>query len=408
MNQPETAVAEDRLDHLVLEAQRRAPLDVAQILLEESDETVGAVLRHLHPAPAYRILLRFPKERRDAIVPLAGDHVGDPWADAQRYPEDSVGRLMEPVVAKVKPDDTVEIAITEIREWVHETLITYAYVVDDEDRLLGVLVMRDLLLADPAQKLEEVMLGDPFSLRPDMTVGNAMKEVVYRHYPVYPVCDADGRLCGIVQGYMLFEHQHFKISAQAGQMVGVQKEEHATTDWHRSLKMRHPWLQINLVTAFVAAFVVSLFEDTIAQVVVLAAFLPVLAGQSGNTGCQSLAVTIRGLTLGEFEPGIFRKVLAKETMLGLVNGSVVGLVAAVAMIAYAIMSGADQPVMLGLVVLLAMTGACLASGMTGVLVPLTLQRLGADPATASSIFLTTATDVVSMGLFLWLANVLVL
>ena len=172
--------------------------------------------------------------------------------------------------------------------------------------------------------------------------------------------------------------------------------------------MRHPWLQINLVTAFVAAFVVSLFEDTIAQVVVLAAFLPVLAGQSGNTGCQSLAVTIRGLTLDEFKPGVFHKALIKETLLGTLNGAVVGVVAAIAMIAYAIYSGADQPVVLGLVVFLAMTGACVASGVTGVLVPLTLKRFGADPATASSIFLTTATDVVSMGLFLWLANVLVL
>jgi magnesium transporter len=408
LNQTTPTVSKDRLEYLVLEAQRRAPLDVAQILLEESDETVGAVLQHLHPAPAYRILLRFPKDRRHAIVPLAGDHVGDPWKEAQKYDEDHVGRLMEPVVAKVGPDDTVAMAIEHLREWVHEALITYAYVVDSENHLLGVLVMRDLLLSKPDDLLKNVMLPEPFSLRPDMKVEDAMKEVVYRHYPVYPVCDAQSRLLGIVQGYMLFEHQHFEISAQAGQMVGVQKEEHASTDWHRSFRMRHPWLEINLITAFVAAFVVSLFEDTIAQVVVLAAFLPVLAGQSGNTGCQSLAVTIRGLTLHEFKPGVFRKALIKETILGTVNGAVVGVVAAVAMIAYAIFSGADQPVMLGLVVFLAMTGACVASGMTGVLVPLTLQRLGADPATASSIFLTTATDVVSMGLFLWLANVLVL
>jgi magnesium transporter len=408
MTQPAVEIPKDRLEQLVLEAQRRAPLDVAQILLEESDEVVGAVLQHLHPAPAYRILLRFPKERRHRIVPLAGDHVGDPWKEAQRFPEDSVGRLMEPAIAKLHPEDTVATAVESLREWVHEALITYAYVIDDDGRLLGVLVMRDLLLAKPSDQLKDIMLPEPFFLQPDMSVEDAMKEVVYRHYPVYPVCDGKRRLLGIVQGYMLFEHQHFEISAQAGRMVGVQKEEHATTDWHRSFRMRHPWLQINLVTAFVAAFVVSLFEDTIAQVVVLAAFLPVLAGQSGNTGCQSLAVTIRGLTLHEFKPGVFRKVLAKETLLGVLNGAVVGLVAAVAMIAYAIMSGADQPAVLGLVVFLAMTGACVASGMTGVLVPLTLQRFGADPATASSIFLTTATDVVSMGLFLWLANLLVI
>ncbi len=402
------AVSEEHLEHLILESQRRAPLDVARILLEESDETVGAVLRHLHPAPAYRILLRFPKERRHIIVPLAGEHVGDPWKEAQRYPEDSVGRLMEPAIAKVHPDDTVEIATEKLREWVHEALITYAYVVDDSDMLLGILVMRDLLLAKPDEPLVNVMLPEPFSLLPDLTVGDAMKEVVYRHYPVYPVCDSKGQLLGTVQGYMLFEHQHFEISAQAGRMVGVQKEEHATTSWPRSFRMRHPWLQVNLVTAFVAAFVVSLFEDTIAQVVVLAAFLPVLAGQSGNTGCQSLAVTIRGLTLNEFTPGVFRKALLKETLLGIINGAVVGLVAAAAMVAYAIFSGADQPAMLGFVVFLAMTGACTASGMTGVMVPVTLQKFGVDPATASSIFLTTATDVVSMGLFLWLANILVL
>lgn len=408
MKKPVAAVSKEHLEHLILESQRRAPLDVAQILLDESDETVGAVLKQLHPAPAYRILLRFPKERRHNIVPLAGEHVGDPWKEAQRYPADSVGRLMEPAIAKVHPDDTVAIATEKLREWVHEALITYAYVVDDSDQLLGILVMRDLLLAKPDEPLANVMLPDPFSLLPDLTVGDAMKEVVYRHYPVYPVCDTNGKLLGTVQGYMLFEHQHFEISAQAGRMVGVQKEEHATTSWQRSFRMRHPWLQINLITAFIAAFVVGLFEDTIAQVVVLAVFLPVLAGQSGNTGCQALAVTIRGLTLNEFKPGVFKHALIKETLLGVLNGAVVGVVAASAMIAYAILSGADQPLMLGFVVFLAMTGACTASGITGVMVPVTLQRFGIDPATASSIFVTTATDVVSMGLFLWLANILVI
>jgi magnesium transporter len=306
------------------------------------------------------------------------------------------------------PNLTVREAVEKIRGWVHDTLITYGYVIDAEERLLGVLTMRELLLADAGDRLADVMLEDPFWLRADLSVSDAMKEVVYRHYPVYPVCDARGRLVGIVHGFMLFEYQKFEISAQAGRMVGVGKEEHALTGWRRSLWLRHPWLQLNLVTAFVAAFVVSLFEDTIARIVVLAAFLPVLAGQSGNTGCQSLAVTIRALTLEEFQPGVFRRVLAKETLLGTINGAIVGLVAGAAMAAYAIHADAPQPLVLGLVVFLAMTGSCVASGMTGVLVPVTLQRLGADPATASSIFLTTATDVVSMGLFLWLAALLVL
>ena len=402
------SVSENHIQELVMEAQRRAPLDTAQLLQQETDEVVGEVLKQMHPAPAYRILLRFPKSRRHIIVKLAGEHVGEPWGDAQKFPEDSVGRLMEPAVAVFSPDLKVSSAVEKVREWTHDTLITYGYVVDDDQMLIGVLAMRDLLLARPDDELGNVMLRDPFLLNPETTVKDAMKEVVYRHYPVYPVCDKEGRLLGTVQGYMLFEHQNFEISAQAGAMVGVRKEEHATTHWRSSLKMRHPWLQLNLVTAFVAAFVVSLFEDTIAQVVVLAAFLPVLAGQSGNTGCQSLAVTIRGLTLGEFKSGVYHHVLVKETLLGVVNGAVVGFVAAIAMVLYAYQTEAAQPLMLGLVVLLAMTGACLASGVTGVMVPLTLKRLGADPATASSIFLTTATDVVSMGMFLWLANVLVL
>lgn len=396
------------LQHLVTEALRRAPLDAAQLLRAEPDEMVAAVLRQLHATPAYRILMRLPEERREPIASMSGEHVEDHWTDSQQYPDDSIGRLMEPAVALVTPDMTVAMVVEKIRAWVHEALITYCWVVDERKRLLGVLVMRELLLAEGSQPVAEVMLPDPYALAPGMDISDAMAEVVVRAYPVYPVCGPDRELLGIVHGYMLFEHQKFEISAQAGQMVGVHREEHASTDWKSSLKMRHPWLQLNLVTAFVAAFVVGLFEDTIAQVVVLAVFLPVLAGQSGNTGCQSLAVTIRAITLREFKAGVARQVLIKETLLGLVNGAVVGLVAGIAMVAYAMYSGAAEPMMLGLVVMLAMTGACLASGVTGVLVPLTLLRLGTDPATASSIFLTTATDVVSMGLFLWLANILVL
>ena len=119
-------------------------------------------------------------------------------------------------------------------------------------------------------------------------------------------------------------------------------------------------------------------------------------------------MTIRGITLNEFKPGLVRHVVIKETLLGLANGALVGVVAGLAMVLYATQAQAENPMVLGLVVFLAMTGACLVSGITGVLIPLTLRKLGADPAVASSIFLTTATDVVSMGLFLWLANVLVL
>jgi magnesium transporter len=206
----------------------------------------------------------------------------------------------------------------------------------------------------------------------------------------------------------MFEAQTIELSAQAGSMVGVEKEERTSTPWAKSLKFRHPWLQLNLLTAFVAAFVVGIFENTIEQIVVLAVFLPVLAGQSGNTGCQALAVTLRGMTLGEIKSGKEKFLIIKESFLGLVNGALVGITAGLGMFVYATMQKNPDALMLGFVVFLAMIGACIISGACGALIPLLLKKLGADPATASSIFLTTFTDVASMGAFLGLATILIL
>jgi len=211
-----------------------------------------------------------------------------------------------------------------------------------------------------------------------------------------------------VRGYALFERRAIELTAHTGQMVGVEKEEHIGTPWFKCLLMRHPWLQMNLMTAFVAGAVVGMFEDTIAQIVVLAAFLPVLAGQSGNTGCQALAVTLRSMTLNELKPGMEFRLIKKEALLGLGNGLLVGLTAALGMFLYATSNGTESPLTLAVVVLFAMLGACIISGVIGVIVPLTLRRLGTDPVTASTIFLTTATDIVSMGLLLALATIVML
>jgi magnesium transporter len=188
-------------------------------------------------------------------------------------------------------------------------------------------------------------------------------------------------------------------------MVGVEKEERLATRWPRALRLRSPWLLLNLATAFAAGAVVGLFEGTIEKVVVLAAFLPILAGQSGNTGCQALAVTLRGMTLGEDAQHRPVAVVAKEAALGLLNGMIVGLIAAVAMYAFA--RNESNALTLAGIVFVAMVGSCIASGISGALVPMALKRFGADPATASSIFLTTATDIISMGLLLGLATLLI-
>ena len=395
------------LDAVAAEAARLAPPEAAALLAPLADGDLAAVLRSLNPGLADDVLLALGEDRRRAVIAAAPPEEARQWARNQTYPDDSVGRVMEPPQAVFPPGLTVAETVERIRELVKTTFVTYGFVTDEAGILRGVVAMRDLLLAGRGDRLDSVMLREPFSLRPETPLLEAARQVVARHFPVYPVCDAEGRLVGIVRGRTLFEEQALEISAQPGAMVGVEKEERLSTPWPRSLRFRHPWLQLNLLTAFVAAAVVGFFQGTVDRLVVLAVFLPVLAGQSGNTGCQALAVTLRGLTLGELRHGGGRRLVLKEALLGLLNGALVGVTAALGMFVVARSQGNPSAGLLAVVVFLALVGSCLVSGLAGALIPLTLKRIGADPATASSIFLTTATDVASMGLFLGLATLIV-
>jgi magnesium transporter len=320
----------------------------------------------------------------------------------------TVGDLMSPPIGAFTREMTVAETVEALRELTQAAVITYCYVVDADGRIEGVVVMRDMLLATPETKLEEIMITNVFALDRKMPLADALKAALSKHFPVYPVTDEAGVLTGLIRGEELFAEQAIEISAQAGQMVGVEKEERLATPLGRSLRLRHPWLQINLLTAFVAAAVVGMFEDTLARLVILAVFLPVMAGQTGNTGCQALAVTLRGMTLGELKPGFVGRLVAKEGLLGLCNGVLVGITAGLGMTFYATQQSEAHPWLMGLVVMVAMTASCTVAGIAGATIPLTLKRLGADPATASSIFLTTASDVASMGVFLTLATILLI
>lgn len=389
---------QDRINTLVRAARARVPVDAAELLAHESPTTIETVLRALPGDLAMRIACELP----EAVRPRYG-----------------VGELNVPVPGQVSEltdaprgvlvsGTTVQQAVEFLRQQESVTDITYLYVVDAAQKLIGLVVMRDLLLARPQQPVDEIMIGQPFALLASMEIGQAIRAAFRRHYPVYPVVDAAGKLVGTVRGWRLAERQVIEVSAQAGRMVGVTAEQVSTPIFESFLK-RHPWLLLNLFTAFLAGFVVSLFEGTITQVVALAAFLPILAGQSGNTGCQALAISLRGFTLGNFDTVSRGKLLMKEATLGALNGLGAGLVAAIAMWFYAGTGQGDaSAIMLGLVILLAMVGACIASGISGVLIPLALRHFGFDPATASSIFLTTVTDIVGMGLMLLLATSLVL
>lgn len=319
---------------------------------------------------------------------------------------ETVADLMTPVVGVFSPTTTVAQATEALREQTRTAFITYLYIADPEGKLLGLVVMREMLLAAPDTALADVMIRDPFTLERDMPLQDALKKALHMHFPVYPVVDTEKRLVGLVRGGELFANRAIEISGQSGSMVGVNNEERLATSIPTSLKLRHPWLQVNLLTAFLAAAVVGMFADTLSRLVILAVFLPVMAGQTGNTGCQALAVALRGMTLGEVNASNQGTMIRKEMMLGFLNGLLVGITAGAGMAVYANMQGLDNPLRFGLVVIVAMTAACTAAGIAGAIIPLTLKRFGADPATASSIFLTTASDITSMGMFLGLATLM--
>ncbi len=375
--------------------ERAVPGEAVEALLQLNPAIVLAILRQLDPGP------------RRFLTASAPPEVAEQWKRNMRYPENSIGRLMEPPVSVFRPEMTVGDAIEALRPVVRTAFVTYVYVVDAEGRLVGLVTMRDLLFNEREAHLSDVMLAQPFSLSPELTLREAMKRSVNRHYPQYPVCDAEGRLVGLIRGAALFELEAFEITAQPGSMVGVEKEERIATPLMQSFKFRNPWLLVNLVTAFAAGGVVAIFQGTVDRLVILATFLPVLAGQSGNTGCQALAVTVRGITLGDVKAGGGKLLMSKEALLGLANGAVTGVLCGIAMYLLALFEHETHAAMLGVVVALAMIGSCAVSGVSGALVPLALRRLGADPATASSIIVTTATDVTSMGLLLALATALV-
>ena len=375
------------------------PISAAAVLGGQPQHTIHQVLTELPSEKALLIASHLPGTASQSIAETSELVSGI---------KGTVETLMSAPIGVLPMATTVAGALDYIVHLREVSSITYIYVVDEGSHLMGVVAMRDLLLASPAQTLGEIMKENPFAFSADTDMSQAVNEALKRHYRLYPVVGDNNRLIGLVFSWKLFEYIATEISAQSGSMVGLDKEERVTTNILDAFRMRHPWLQVNLITAFAAAFVVGMFEDTIARIVALAVFLPVLAGQSGNTGCQALAITLRGITLGELGGYPVSKLLRKEIVLGAMNGLFVGVVAAVAMWLYAGISGAEQPMMLALVVLVAMIGACTGSGIFGVLVPLTLRRFGADPAMASSIFLTTFTDILGMGLMLFLATALLL
>jgi magnesium transporter len=269
----------------------------------------------------------------------------------------------------------------------------------EADGYLPVLV----ITAQPAHKLHALKAGakdfisKPFELAEVLARVHNMLEVRLLHLQTRRLYDE-----------LVAEHRRsIELSAQPGVMVGVEREERIATPWHRSMRLRHPWLQFNLLTAMLAGGMVFIFRDTLDRLLILAVFVPILISQTCSTGAQTLAITLRGISLGELKAGKEKALILKEALLGLLNGILAGLVAAIAMYAVATLTHLSGALVLSAVVFLAMIGSCGISGIGGAIVPLVMKRAGADPATASSIVLTTITDVAALVLLMGLAAIMV-
>jgi magnesium transporter len=306
---------------------------------------------------------------------------------------------MNPNVFALNEDITVGEAITEIQSSRDVEMVFYLYVVDERRHLVGVVSLRRLLLVSPETPLKRIMTADIISARADMDQEEVARQVAAYNLLAIPVVDAENKLVGIITVDDVIDVIKDEATEDIYRLAGVAGDERAFTPARESLRKRLPWLGINLLTAFLAAAVVSLFEGTIDLFPVLAVFMPIVAGMGGNAGTQTLTVIVRGIALGELTWSNSRKALLKEAAVGLGNGVVLGAAAA-----GVVWMARGNPT-LGLVLGMAMIINMFVAAAAGTLIPLGLRAVNIDPALASSVFITTMTDVFGFLSFLGLATV---
>jgi magnesium transporter len=377
--------------------------DYAALLLGKlPDDLAGDIIRGMEPLKVSLIVSVCPIALKNKIALNLTEKQKREIGELLEYPKDSVGYIMSPIFLALRSELRISEAVHKIKTTAgQENMpLSYVYVVDAESQLVGVLSMRDLLIKDPHRQLSEVMIKNIFYLNAFMNAEDAASIVSKQKFFAVPVVDNTNKLVGIVNTSQMLSDMQEEHSADIQTIFGVSSEERPFSSTIFSLKKRLPWLNINLATAFLAGGVVALFESTIAKLTVLAIFLPIVAGQAGNGGAQSLAVVMRGLVMREISMRDFPKLLWKEMLLGLINGIAIGIVTAG--IAY-IWKGDPT---LGLVVCLAMIINLIIAGLSGAVIPIGLKSFGLDPAQSSMIILTTVTDVVGFFVFLGLATIM--
>ena len=386
---------------LVLEVFGYLQVERATAFLEKlPPKSFREVVAKMDLQQAAGILIGLSPEKRQEIIEELPGNTRSRIRDLLEYPENSAARIMSSEYVALRPSTKVKEAVRRIRILARRTSpASYVYVIDEDHHLAGVVTMRDLLLASGATELNQIMRTDVLRVPAVLDREEVANLLAHRHYFAVPVVDAEGRMLGVVRSEQLLSDVQEEASEDIQKMFGAGGDERAFSPVRFSLSKRLPWLHVNLGTAFLAAAVVGLFEDIIARVTILAVFLPVVAGQGGNAGAQSLAVVMRGLVLKEITPRSRWKLIGKESIIGIVNGLIIGVVtAAIAWLWH------GNP-MLGVVIGLAMIANLAIAGFSGAAIPLTMKGLGFDPSQSSSIILTTITDVVGFFSFLGFAVV---
>jgi magnesium transporter len=394
------SVLVDRNARLAMEALAEMdPAVAAELLSDRPAEDIARLLQEVPTDDAATIIDHLPDELSAAVVELIKPKPGGGVEELLDYPEQTAGRIMNPNVFALSEEMTAGEAITEVQSARDVEMVFYLYVVDVRRHLVGVVSLRRLLLVPPDTPLKRIMTTDVISVRADMDQEEVARIVASYNILAIPVVDEENKLVGVITVDDVIDVIKDEATEDVYRLAGVASDDRVFTRASDSLRRRLPWLIVNLGTAFLAATVVALFEPTIDRVTALAIFMPIVAGMGGNAATQTLAVIVRGIALGELTWGNSRKALMKEVLVGLGNGVATGLIAAA--IAWITRGNAVLGMILGMAMIINMFVAAAA----GTLIPLALRALKVDPALASSVFITTLTDVFGFLSFLGLGTI---
>ena len=379
--------------------ERLSPRVAATVLGELGEEATRTALKTMLPTKAAPILASLDNTKREHKLALLDARLAEHLRELLAYPADTAGALMDPRITAFSSELTVEEALRRMRTF-KEKELGAIYLMDADGRLAGSVPLGELVTAQPDTKLKDIVRGTPVSVVVTATREEIVDSLSAQRLATFPVVDLQSRLVGVIRYRALLAAAEAEASSDIQTMVGASKDETALSRVSFAVRQRLPWLEINLGTAFLAASVVGLFQGTIERYSALAVLLPVVAGQSGNSGMQALAVTMRGLILREVGLKDWPRLIFKEARVGVLNGIAV---AAVTMIGVFFWSRSPG---LTLVIGTAMVLAMIIAGICGALVPLALKAFGQDPAQSSSIVLTTFTDCGGFLSFLGLATLL--